>query len=175
MPMRITNEWLHRRIEHDADLDTDAGMPITKVDVLKAFVPEATERSVPRPATAQVGPLLGRLLRQLRRRESLDLPRLAVEVRVPEAELRALEEGTGVVPRPRTIYQLATFYKVSSRALLMLSPAAAERDPGLDDAAVRFAASSDDLSKLSRDERKSLNEFIKLLSDYGGRRANEKR
>ncbi len=127
MKMRITNNWLRRRIERDADLDTDAGLPITNVDVLKAFVPEKAPRAAPRPATAvasmtsQPGVLLGRLLRQLRRRDNVDLPRLAAEVRVPESELRALEEGGGGAPRPRTIHQLATFFKISPRALLALS------------------------------------------------------
>jgi len=181
MKMRITNNWLRRRIERDADLDTDAGLPITNVDVLKAFVPEKAPRAAPRPATAvasmtsQPGVLLGRLLRQLRRRDNVDLPRLAAEVRVPESELRALEEGGGGAPRPRTIHQLATFFKISPRALLALSPATAERDPELDEAAIRFAASSDELSKLSHDERKSLNDFVSLLSEYRGRPARGKR
>lgn len=169
MTMRITNKWLRHRIEHDSDLDTDAGMPITKIDVLRAFVPEVAAQPA-QPArvapTSRASLLLGRLLRQLRRRDSLDLSRLAAEARVPESELRALEEDPDVVPRPRTIYQLATYFKVSSQALLTLSPAAAERDPELDEAAVRFAASSDALSKLSREERKSLNEFVKMISDY---------
>jgi transcriptional regulator with XRE-family HTH domain len=180
MKMRFTNEWLRRRIERDADVDTEAGLPIIKIDVLNAFVPEKVRHQAPFPVAAgsaqpQPTVLFGRLLRQLRRRDNLQLPQLALEVRVPEPELRALEEGGGVALRPRTIHQLATFFKISPQALLALSPAAAERDPELDNAAVRFAASSDDLAKLSRDERKSLNEFVKLLSEYRGRPAHGKR
>ena len=105
-------------------------------------------------------------VRQLRRRDDMDVSRLAAELRVPEDELRAIEADQGFVPKPRTIHQIARYYKISARALLKLSPAAAERDPNLDEVAVRFAASSESLSKLSRDERKKLNEFIKVLSDY---------
>ena len=48
-------------------------------------------------------------------------------------------------------------------------------DSELDRAAVRFATDSDDISKLSLDERKSLNDFVKFLSDYGARGPDGKR
>jgi transcriptional regulator with XRE-family HTH domain len=177
--MRFTNEWLRRRIDRDADLDSDAGLPITKIEVLKAFLPEAPAMRAPAAATApkarQSAALLGHLLRQLRRRDKLELARLSAEVRVPEQELRSIEEGGATSLRPRTLHQLATFYKIPAQALLALSPAAARRDPDLDKAAVRFATDSDDLSKLSPDERKSLNEFVKYLSEYGARAPDGKR
>jgi transcriptional regulator with XRE-family HTH domain len=179
MKMRFTNEWLRRRIERDADLESDAGLPITNLDVLKAFVPEtsppAAARATASPAGRQSAAVLGHLLRQLRRRDKLELSRLSAEVRVPEPELRALEEGNASTLRPRTLHQLATFYRISAQALLALSPFAARRDSQLDDAAVRFATNSDDISKLTPEERKSLNEFVKYLSDYGARSADGKR
>jgi transcriptional regulator with XRE-family HTH domain len=178
MKMRFTNEWLQRRIDRDADLDSDAGLPITKIEVLRAFLPEASAVRAPTAATPKVrqsAALLGHLLRQLRRRDKLELARLSAEVRVPEQELRAIEEGGATSLRPRTLHQLATFYKIPAQALLALSPAAARRDPDLDQAAVRFATDSDDISKLSPDERKSLNEFIKYLSEYGARGPDGKR
>jgi hypothetical protein len=179
MKMRFTNEWLRRRIERDADLESDAGLPITNLDVLKAFVPEtsapAAARAAASPGGRQPSAVLGHLLRQLRRRDKLELSRLSAEVRVPEPELRALEEGNTSTLRPRTLHQLATFYRISAQALLALSPFAARRDSQLDDAAVQFATKSDDISKLTPEERKSLNEFVKYLSDYGARSADGKR
>ena len=38
--------------------------------------------------------------------------------RVFEPELRALEEGNASTLRPRTLHQLATFYRISAQALL---------------------------------------------------------
>ena len=113
--------------------------------------------------------------RQLRRRDRLELARLSAEVRVPEQELREIEDGTVTALRPRTLHQLATFFKIPAQALVALSPAAVRRDPELDRAAVRFATDSDDISKLSADERKSLNDFVKFLSDYGERGPDGKR
>lgn len=180
MKMRFTNEWLKRRIERDADLDSDAGLPITKIEVLTAFAPETASastaaRAAAAPTARHSAFVLGHLLRQLRRRDKLDLPRLSAEVRVPEPELRELEEGVASALRPRTLHQLATFYRISAQALLALSPFSARRDPELDDAAVQFATKSDDISKLTSDERKSLNEFVKFLSDYGARSTDGKR
>lgn len=77
------------QIERDADLDGDAGLPITKVEVLKCFLPEAASAvraPAAAPAARQSAAVLGRLLRQLGRRDKLELPRLAAEVRVPERE-----------------------------------------------------------------------------------------
>ncbi|UPJ68525.1 hypothetical protein [Bradyrhizobium sp. 191] len=178
MKMRFTNEWLRRRIDRDADLDSDAGLPITNTDVLKAFLPAASDARAPGASGPRVGrsaEVIGHLVRQLRRRDKLELARLSVEVRVPEQELREIEEGTVKSLRPRTLHQLATFFKIPAQALVALSPAAARRDPELDRAAVRFATDSDDISKLSPEERKSLNEFVKFLSEYGARDTDGKR
>ena len=171
MMTRITDAWLRRRIEHDPDVDTDAGLPITKSEVLQALIPGKAPRTPPQPrarmaAESREQVVLGKLLRQLRRRDNMELARLAREVRVSEDELRAIEEDRDFVPKPRTIHQLAVYYEIPPRALLKLSAAAKKRDPELDEEAVRFAASSDELSKLTKDEQKRLNDFVKYLSKY---------
>jgi len=177
MKMRFTSDWLRRRIEHDEDVDTDAGLPIVNPEVLQVFMPEKvpcerikTTESVPRSRW-----MLGMLLRQLRRRDRLDISHLAALVRVPEDELRSIEQDQSFMPKPRTLHQLATYFKISPRAVIKLSAAVTERDPELDEVAVRFAASSDALSKLSREERDQLNQFVKYLSEYkGGARGHGK-
>lgn len=173
---RITGEWLRRRIESDPDVDTDAGLPITKPEVLMAFIPGKEDGADQRHGTeveaAPRGNVIATLLQQLRRRDGMDIGRLAAELRVTKDELHAIETDQGFVPKPRTIYKIAGYYGISARALLKLSAAAAERDPDLDEVGVRFAARSESLSKLSRAERKQLNEFIKVLSDYKERPKN---
>lgn len=171
MPMRVTKEWLRRRIEADPDVETEAGLPITKAEVLQAFLPVERKAAPARARGAAEGSVLGTLLRQLRRRDNMQLARLATEARVPEDELQAIEQDRSFMPKPRTIHRLAIYYKIAPRALLKLSPAAAERDEGLDEAALHFAASAEGLTKLDKDERKRLNEFIKILSDYKERPA----
>lgn len=172
MKTRITKEWLRRRIESDPDVETEAGLPITKSEVLQAFIPGKAPQMPPRRGVETEGRkpyggvVLGTLLHQLRRRDNMDVSLLATELRVPEDELRAIEEDQRFVPKPRTIHQIAHYYKIPPRALLKLSPAAAERDSNLDEVAIRFATSAESLSKLSREERGSLNDFIKVLSEF---------
>lgn len=167
---RITNNWLRRWIETDPDVETEAGLPIIKPEVLQAFIPGKPEqrglRSAAGTGAGEESIVLATLLRQLRRRDKMDIPTLAHELRVPADELHAIEDDRGFMPKPRTIHQIAEYYRISARALLRLSPAAAERDSNLDEVATRFAASSEGLSKLSREERKKLNDFIKVLSEY---------
>lgn len=54
--------------------------------------------------------------------------------------------------------------KVPERSLLKLSGAAVTRDEGFAEEAMRFAAKSDDMSKLSREEQRVLNEYVKYLT-----------
>lgn len=170
MTKKINMEWLRRRIEGDRDVEFEAGLPIVNTEILQAFIPGKPAKDVLHHNTGRSlpenGMALAALLRQLRRRDNKDISALAVELRVPEDELRAIEEDKGFMPKPRTIHQIAEHYDVSARALIKLSPATAERDPNLDEAGLRFAASSESLTKLSTAERKSLNEFVKLLSKY---------
>ena len=97
MKTRITKEWLRRRIESDPDVETEAGLPITKLEVLQAFIPDKAPQMPPRRGaeTEDQKPsadvVLGTLLRQLRRRDNMDVSRLATELRVLEDELRAIE------------------------------------------------------------------------------------
>lgn len=90
MKVRFTNEWLRRRIERDADLDSDAGLPITKIDVFKAFLPEA-----PAVRTAVATAPIGRRARSSRAPTASPrqarIGALSAEVRVPEQELREIE------------------------------------------------------------------------------------
>ena len=172
MTTRITKEWLRRRIKNAPDIETEAGLPITKSEVLHAFISDKTPEMSPRRSgeargrSVPGGVVLGTLLRQLRRRDKMDMRHLANELRVPEDELHAIEEDCNYVPKPRTIHQIAHYYKIAPHALLRISPAATERDASLDEEAIRFAAHSENLSSLSREERKSLNNFIKALNRY---------
>lgn len=166
MTTKITNAWLRRRIERDPDVDTDAGLPITKPEVLQAFVGEKRAARTVKVTAARESLVLETLLRQLRRRDGVDVSRLAAAIRVPEEELSAIERDRTFMPKPRTIHQLALHYKIPPRALLKLSAAAEKRDRELDEVAVRFAASSDGVLKLTRDEEKRLNDFVKYLRKY---------
>lgn len=105
---------------------------------------------------------LGALVRMLRRRDQLTVEALADTAKIDVAELVAMETDPSVDPKPRTIYQLATFFKLPPQSLVVLSGAVTVGD-GVRSEAVRFAASSPTMSKLNREEKKLLNEFVRFL------------
>lgn len=172
MKLHFDSHWLRKKIARDPDGECEAGIPIRDSDQLHSFC--KTSRAVRAPETKSA--VLGVLIRQLRRRDQISREQLAQKARIDVDELRSLEENYTFIPRPRTFHQLATYFQVSPKALMNLSAAAVEQDRNLEKAAYQFAASSDDLSKLSQEERRSLNNFIKLLASYKRNpKANAKR
>ncbi|MCR4347720.1 MAG: helix-turn-helix transcriptional regulator [Sulfuricaulis sp.] len=168
MKMLVTNEWLQFRIAKDPDVDTDAGLPIEYVDLQGEFAKTAERRIEARfleEARADYA-VLGTLIRQLRVRDEISIAELADYARVSVDELQAIEHDPRFIPKPRTIHQLASYYKISTRLLLRISTASVKNDPVLDEAVTRFAANSGELSSLSKEERKRLNEFVSFLSKY---------
>lgn len=103
-----------------------------------------------------------------RRRDRLTIAQFAERIRVSADEIAAIEKDPRYSPRPRTIHNLAEYVKVPAKALLNLLPDAPVVDQSLDEAVYKFAASSDDLSGLSRAERRGLNNFVKFLTAYKG-------
>jgi len=108
---------------------------------------------------------LGVLLRLLRRRDGLSVEELARAARVDPAELTRIESDASYDPSPRTIYQLEEHFRLPARSLVLLSGA---QDVGDDvrSEAIRFAASADGISTLSRAERKLLNSFVAFLKAH---------
>ena len=100
----------------------------------------------------------------LRRRERLSIDELAQNARVDASELRRIELDPVFDPNPRTIFQLAQYFKLPERSLVVLS-GAVRVDDNVREEAVRFAASSDHISGLTREQRKHLNQFVKFLRE----------
>lgn len=170
MKLCVDNDWLRRQIESDPIGDVEAGRGIRRsADVLNALAEhqEPKDKKTVRPASRSEA-ALGLLVHMTRRRDRLSIVQFAERVRVSAEEVTAIEKDPSYSPRPRTIHNLAEYVKVPAKSLLNLLPDAPAVDHSLDDAVHKFAASSDDLSGLSRAERRSLNDFVKFLSIYNG-------
>ena len=105
---------------------------------------------------------LGALVQMLRRRNQLSVDDLARDARVAASELRRIELDPAFDPNPRTIVQLEQYFKLPQRSLVVLSGAVRVAEDVREEA-VRFAASSEHISGLTREERRLLNEFVKFL------------
>lgn len=107
---------------------------------------------------------LGVMIQMLRRRDRLSYEQLASKAHIAVAELRQIENDPTFNPNPRTIFQLEQFFNLPSRALVVLS-GAVRVSKQVREEALRFAASSQNMSELSREEKKLLNEFVKFLQE----------
>jgi transcriptional regulator with XRE-family HTH domain len=160
MKMLITPDWLRKRIENDPDIEVEAGGPAALLESLGMFIPGDLA-----PADERLKVAFGVVVRQLRLREELTVAELCVRADVPEEQLRSIEHDPHFKPRPRTVYQLADYFSVSKRGMMKLSGATRAFSPEFKEAAYRFAAKSDDLSKLTDEERQILNDYVKFLND----------
>lgn len=166
MKLHFTNDWLRSQIEKDADIECDAGIPVLGAAPLERFVQEELVQETSEPAPEQKAAVLHVLVHQLRRRDRLTVAQLADRLRVNPKEIENIECDSQFTPRPRTLSKLAAYMKVSPKGLLSVTSEAISRNDNVANEVLEFAASSNDLSDLSRDERKHLNSFVKFLSSY---------
>lgn len=108
---------------------------------------------------------LGALVLMLRRRDALTQEQLAERARVDLEDIQRIESDPTFAPGPRTLFQLEQFFKLRERSLAVLSGAIRARsDETLRDEVVKFAAHCPAVAKLTREEKKLLNNFVKFLA-----------
>jgi len=160
MKLELDKGWYEKRIAQEGDLEVTAGAPLEEQDAQ-----ERPARSL-RPSE-DVFPGLdafGSLVQMLRRDRYLSVEQLASSARVDVREIVFIERDPRYVPKPRTVHQLAVYFGLPDRALIKLSNLTTVHSPRLTDAAVRFAAHSQRVRELDREEREALAEFVKVLS-----------
>lgn len=170
MPLEIlvSRDWLRSRISADPDVETDAGAAFSEFEELGMFVAPDLVDAPQKDSVKELSIAFGTLVRQLRRRDQLTVVELAKKADVEEEELRRIEHDASYKPRPRTVYQLANTFKVATERLMKLSGAKASNDERFKEEALKFAARSDDLSRLTDEERRLLNDFVAFLSKQEG-------
>jgi HTH-type transcriptional regulator, competence development regulator len=163
MKLNLSKEWFKRRAELDDKAEVSAGMlNLNRLPAAHAsnIVPmrAATEADSPNPA-------FGKLINLWRRKKGLRVEILADKAKIDVAELIEIERNLNYVPEPRTVYQLAKTLGLPSNRMLELSGNLMVRDLSLGQEAVRFAARSESVEKLTKDEQRALEEFVKFLSE----------
>lgn len=118
----------------------------------------------PMSEEASIAPsALGKLIELARRKKALGLEELSVRAEIDLAELVELERGEPMTVEPRTIYRLCQALELPRAGVMELAGLTRRRDRALDDAAVRFAAQSKSIEKLSKEEKRALEEFVRGL------------
>jgi hypothetical protein len=159
MRLERSKDWWMARARREGDAAVGAG--------LLAFDPAPEER----PSSAQAAPVeetriaFGRFVNLMRRRRGYTMERLAEVAELDASELLVIEGDVHYVPEPRTVFQLAQTFAVSQQRLMQLAGLAAANDAGFRKEAVRFAARSESVQKLTFAETSALEAFVAILSE----------
>ncbi|HEA67425.1 hypothetical protein LCGC14_2768080 [marine sediment metagenome] len=103
------------------------------------------------------------VVKGLRKNKSLSIDKFAKKTGIDRADVIAMERNPGYKPSPLDIHNLSKFYKIPNQKLAILAGAIKEMPPKLQAETSRFAAQSESFSKLTDEERRTLDEFITFL------------
>jgi len=106
-----------------------------------------------------------RFLQLARRDRKLSLEQFAKKVDVDLAELLKLETDDQHTPAIRTVHQIAAFLKIPEKKLMALAGLLRVKDAQFQNAALKFAARSEPVEKLSQEEHSALEEYVKFLCE----------
>jgi len=172
MKMHVDYEWSIRKLKEDPSDESAAGIPLealVKMGPVPPVVSRDEKAASPGGAVSAARAIgavgaLGRLINLLRRRDRLSLEEAALKAQVDLAELLRIEKEEHYKPRPRTIVQLAGLFKVPVDQLSKIAGLKIAEDPALEQATLKFAAHSEQLTQLSKTERDALNEYLAVLT-----------
>ena len=157
MKIDITKAWCLRMAQLEGDAEIGAG----KFAIDPVFDGESfTARNGDEPSIA-----FGRFVRLMRRDRGLTIEKLAEEANVEISELVEIEDDAHRRPEPRTVYQIATYFKVQRAKLMQIAGLVVPNDNELVEEAVRFAARSESVTQLTREEHAALVAFVAVLSE----------
>jgi len=156
MKINFSEEW-HRKWDHlEETCGAEAGLPpfLDQNQLVGANILDAT---------AQLKLAFGKLVKLMRMNLKYSIQDLASKASVDETELKNIEEDPAFIPQLRTVYQLATNFKLPAKKLTLLAGLTQERDPQFTQEALRFAANSKCVSTLTSEEKEALNHFVSVI------------
>jgi transcriptional regulator with XRE-family HTH domain len=148
------SKWINRMADIEDGSELSVGGLAHELGMFR--VPEA-----PAPVAKSA---FAKLIELRRRALRLSVEALAKSADIDVGELVGLELGTLEAPELRTVAKLAKALNLPVQRLIELSGLASPRNPQFSDAVVRFAARSESVEKLSRNEMEALEEFVKFLA-----------
>jgi len=157
--IEITKEWCMQMAQHESD--DEIGVGLLASDLVFNGEP-ASHRSAPKMEESHVA--FGRLVRLMRRDNGFSIEKLAEDADIDIEELIDIEEDAHFRPDVRTVYQLANVFGLPRTNLLKIAGLVEAQNDALHEEAVRFAARSDPVARLTSEERAALEAFVAILS-----------
>jgi transcriptional regulator with XRE-family HTH domain len=103
------------------------------------------------------------VVRGLRLERGMKVDQFAKEAGIDKRDVLAMERNVNYLPTPLVLHKLSKFYRVSQRRLAALAGAIKDIPPDFTAEASSFAAKSESFSKLTDEEKLTLDEFVKFL------------
>ena len=156
MKMNTDREWLRRMAEQEDGCMVSVGGLIETLEQNEAV------------AASNVVPFKHAFVRFLdlaRRERKLTLEQFAAKTDVDLVELVKIEADESYTPALRTVHQIAAFLEVPAQKLMALAGLLKVKDARFQNAALRFAARSESVEKLTDEEHSALEEYIKFLCE----------
>jgi transcriptional regulator with XRE-family HTH domain len=108
--------------------------------------------------------VVAKLVLLWRREKQISVEDLAKQANLEPSEVLAVETANGR-PGARVLYALSGVLQVSYEKLMTIAGNLVAQDATLSGAAVKFAARSEPMDKLTREEREALREFVRVLAE----------
>lgn len=103
------------------------------------------------------------VVKGLRRKLGLKVDQFANKIGIGKNDVLAMERNVTYLPTPLVLQKLSKFYGISQRKLAVLAGAIKDVTPEFSEETSRFAAKSESFSKLTEEEKRTLDEFVKFL------------
>lgn len=150
--IQLSTDWYHKKILEMGEYDFLIGPSHFPSDVKDA---ESNFSSI----------AFGVLLRLERRNRKLTVEMLANTLNIDSDEIRNIEHNPSYRAKPRTILGISKYFELPTKEVMKLAGAVASNDEVFTNSVMRFAARSDNMGALSREERQLLNQFVEFLRD----------
>jgi len=156
-----TTQSVVSRLE-DADYDGHSLSMLSRIaKVLNCTLAVSMDTGKSEIGTRQL--VFQEVVRGLRREKGLGIEQFAQKTGIEKADVIAMERHPGYKPSPLIIHRLSKFYNIPQKKLSILAGAIKAMPPKMEREASRFAAQSESFAKLTEEERKTLDEFVRFL------------
>ena len=108
------------------------------------------------------------MMQNLRREKGMTIQEVSEGTKVDASQLISIEHNVAYRPTPLALHRLADFYGIPEERLAQLAGAIRKVPDEVRESASRFAAKSDSFAKLTKDERRALDGFVKSLKSAAG-------
>lgn len=159
MKLEIKREWCLAAAHREGDVEVGAGR-VAFDPILEVEATTSNAHSMPVEAMQLA---FGKLVNLMRRKQNWSIEELATRSKVDVAELLLIEKDHHQV-EPYTVFQLASVFRLPVKPLQQLSGLTVVGNDNVVSEAVRFAASSDPIEKLSAEQLRSVEEFVATLN-----------